>query len=118
MKTSPQMTIVDPRIRIPAWRSASPKNCSTRPEQTSPIVRPQKRAISPGEGSQSLGTASQPGISSPQTRRKRTNPSKLGSPLACGSLGAFRRHWFSLDHVQFRMGGEERLGEDVVEGED
>ena len=26
MKTRPQITIVEPRIRIPAWRSASPKN--------------------------------------------------------------------------------------------
>ena len=25
MKTRPQITIVEPRIRIPAWRSASPK---------------------------------------------------------------------------------------------
>ena len=32
MKTSPQITIVEPKIKIPACRSASPKNRMTRPE--------------------------------------------------------------------------------------
>jgi hypothetical protein len=32
MKTLPQITSADPRIRIPAWRSDSPKNLITRPE--------------------------------------------------------------------------------------
>ncbi len=54
------MTTVEPRIRIPAWRSASPKNWKTRPVKTRPITRPQNRKISPIEVSQSLGTASQP----------------------------------------------------------
>ena len=31
----PQITSVEPRIRMPACRSASPKNLSTRPESTS-----------------------------------------------------------------------------------
>ena len=30
MNTSPQITSVEETIRIPAWRSASPKNRSTR----------------------------------------------------------------------------------------
>src|SRR3954453_24104348 len=77
--TRPQMTIVEPRIRIPAWRSASPKNWSTRPEYTRPMVRPQKRAIAPSEASQSRGTASQPGI--------RETP--------------------SLDHLDLGVGGEQ-----------
>ena len=32
MNTRPQMTSVEETMRIPAWRSASPKKCSTRPE--------------------------------------------------------------------------------------
>ena len=32
MNTRPQITSVEPRIRIPAWRSASPKKRKTRPE--------------------------------------------------------------------------------------
>src|SRR3954454_10733389 len=83
------MTIVEPRIRIPAWRSASPKNWSTRPEYTRPMVRPQKRAIAPSEASQSRGTASQPGIREPP----------------------------SLDHLDLGVGGEQGLGEHVVERE-
>ena len=30
MNTSPQITSVEPTIRIPDWRSASPKNLKTR----------------------------------------------------------------------------------------
>jgi hypothetical protein len=32
MNTRPQITTAEPRIRMPAWRSASPKNRITRPE--------------------------------------------------------------------------------------
>ena len=60
MKTRPQMTSVEERIRIPAWRSASPKKRKTRSEKTSPRIRPANFAISPNEPSQSCGTPSQP----------------------------------------------------------
>ena len=62
MKIRPQITIAEPRIRIPAWRRASPKNFSTRPERTCPATIPQKREISPIESSHPRGTAIQPGI--------------------------------------------------------
>ena len=60
MKTRPQITIVEPRIMIPVWRSASPKNWKTRPVNTSPATRVQNPKISPIEFSQPRGTASQP----------------------------------------------------------
>ena len=49
-----------PRIRIPAWRRASPKKWNTRPLKMSPKAWPQKRMMSPSEAIQSRGTASQP----------------------------------------------------------
>ena len=58
MKARPQITIAEPRIRIPAWRSASPKKRNTRPLNTPATTVPQKRAISPAEEIQSLGTDS------------------------------------------------------------
>ena len=39
MKTKPQITIVEPRMMMPVWRSASPKNWKTRPVNTSPATR-------------------------------------------------------------------------------
>ena len=47
MNTSPQITSVEPTIRMPAWRSASPKKRSTRRPHTSRTTLPVKRAISP-----------------------------------------------------------------------
>ena len=49
MNASPQMTSAEPRMRMPAWRSASPKNRSTRPLYTSPITRAMNRAMSPND---------------------------------------------------------------------
>src|SRR5690349_12976898 len=60
MKQRPQITIVEPMISTPAWRSASPKNLKTRPRSTSPITRPQNFVMSPNEAIQSFGTVSQP----------------------------------------------------------
>ena len=60
MNTIPQITSAEPRIRIPAWRRASPKKWNTRPLKMSPKAWPQKRMMSPSEATQSLGTASQP----------------------------------------------------------
>jgi hypothetical protein len=71
MNTRPQITTVEPRIRMPAWRSASPKNRITRPEYTIPSTLPEKRAMSPRLESQSRGTASHPGITRhPRTREQ------------------------------------------------
>ena len=60
MKIRPQMTIVEDRIRMPAWRSASPKKRSTLSVKTSPTMREQNLTISPNDAIQSLGTVSQP----------------------------------------------------------
>ena len=60
MKIRPQITIVELRIRMPAWRSASPKKRRTRRPNTSPTTREQNLTISPKLASQSLGTLSQP----------------------------------------------------------
>src|SRR4051794_36430314 len=88
MKQSDQITIVEPTISTPAWRSASPKYLKTRSRKISPKTRPENLTMSPKEATQSLGTASQPGTSGR-----------------------------SLDHRDFRMRRQERLGEDVVERE-
>src|SRR3954468_9244967 len=91
MKQRLQITIVEPTISTPAWRSASPKYLNTRPRKTSPKTRPENLTMSPNEATQSRGTAIQPGITPAPPR--------------------------SLDHRDLRMGGEQRLGEDVVERE-
>src|SRR3954470_2594770 len=92
MKTRPQITSVDERIRIPDWRSASPKKRKTRRPKTWARTFPQNLAISPKLVIQSRGTASHelPISGSPPCAR-------------------------SPDHRDLRMGGEQRLGEDVVE---
>src|SRR4051812_29353049 len=91
MKQSDQITIVDPTIRTPAWRSASPKYRKTRSRKISPKTRPENLTMSPNEATQSRGTAIQPGT---------------------------RRPPRSLDHADLWVGGEQGLGEDVVERED
>src|SRR5919107_5256875 len=90
MKARPQITSAEPRIRIPAWRSASPKKWKTLPLKTAPITRAQNLAMSPKDAIQSRGTLSQPVPISPR----------------------------SLDHGDLGVRGEERLREDVVEGKD
>ena len=59
MKARPQITIAEPRIRMPAWRSVSPTKWSTRPLKTSATTRAENLAMSPNEAIQSLGTLSQ-----------------------------------------------------------
>ena len=59
MNARPQMTIAEPRIRMPAWRSVSPAKRSVLPPNTSPITRPLNFAMSPSDASQSRGTSSQ-----------------------------------------------------------
>src|SRR3954469_108425 len=105
MKQSDRITTVEPTIRIPAWRSASPKNLKTRPRSTSPKTRAKNLVMSPNEAIQSRGTASQPIIVAPLPGRLRGR----GRPGA----GAM----YSLDHADFRVGRQERLREHVVERE-
>src|SRR5215212_5413197 len=93
MKTRPQITSVEERIRIPDWRSASPKKRKTRRPKTWPTTLPQNFAISPKLAIQSRGTASQ------------ELPISASPPR-------------SPDHRDLGMGGQQRLGEDVVERED
>src|SRR4051794_22220284 len=107
MKQRPQITIVEPTISTPACRSASPKNLKTRPRKISPNTRAQNFAMSPKEATQSFGTASQPGISTPRSARSRASRLRRG-------LLTDR----SFNDRDFRMRGEQRLGEDVVERED
>src|SRR4051812_32989118 len=90
MKQRLQITIVEPTIRTPACLSASPKYLKTRRRKISPKTRPENLMMSPKEAIQSRGTAIQPPISP-------------GPP--------------SLDHRDLGVGGEQRLGEDVVERE-
>ena len=52
-----QMIIVEPTIRMPAWRSASPKKRNTRSPKTSPNTRAENLAMSPSEAIQSRGAA-------------------------------------------------------------
>src|SRR5215208_2994674 len=92
MKASPQITSAEPRIRMPAWRSASPKKRKTFPLKTAPITRAQNLAMSPKDAIQSRGTLSQP------------------VPMSLGEH-AMRASGRGRD-------GEHGLGEDVVEGKD
>src|ERR1700694_18449 len=92
MNISVQMIVVEPTIRIPDWRSASPKKRNTRRPYTSLTIRPVNLPISPVAASHSRGIAS----SSPISRSPRP----------------------SLDHQDLRVGGEQGLREDVVERED
>src|SRR3954449_1156123 len=89
MNTRPQMTSVELRMRIPAWRSASPMKQKTRPEAMLPRMAAPNLAISPNEAIQSRGIASQP------------VPIRQPSP----------------DDLDLRMGRQERLREHVVERE-
>src|SRR5215207_7748964 len=93
MNANPQITIAEPRIRIPAWRSVSPMKRSTRPLKTSPITVAANFAMSPNEAIQSRGTLSQV------------------LPISFAPPG-------SLDHRDLGVGGQQSLGEDVVERED
>src|SRR3954466_3538606 len=99
MKQSDQITTVEPTIRTPAWRSASPKNLKTRRRKISPKTRAKNFVMSPNEVSQSRGTASQPDM-----------------PLQ-PAVDSGQSTEQSLDHADFGVGGEQRLGEDVVERE-
>ena len=55
MNTRPQITSVEPTIRIPAWRSASPKNLNTRSRKISPTTRALNLTISPKLSIQPFG---------------------------------------------------------------
>ena len=58
MNTRAHITAVEYRIRMPAWRSASPKKRMTRRPQTSSTTSLAKRAIAPLDASHSRGIAS------------------------------------------------------------
>ena len=64
MNTIPQITSAEPRIRIPAWRSVSPKKWKTRPLKMSPNARPLNLTMSPRLAIQSRGMSSQPPVRS------------------------------------------------------
>ena len=59
MKVVLQITSVEPRIRMPACRSASPKNLNTLPPKISAKSRAANFAMSPSEATQSRGMANQ-----------------------------------------------------------
>src|SRR5437764_3428349 len=63
MNTRPQITSVEETIRIPDWRSASPKNFSTRRVSTSRTIREVNLTISPNDSIQPRGVAIRPSIS-------------------------------------------------------
>src|SRR5947209_19225735 len=95
MKTRPQMTSVEETMRMPDWRSASPKNLSTRRRSTSPTTFEVNLTISPNDSIQPRGAARTPFMPALQ--------SFACSLDDCGDLG---------------VGGQQRLREGVVEGED
>src|SRR5438270_816548 len=116
MNPSDQITSVEPRIRIPAWRSASPKNRRTRPPNTSPKSRAANFAISPRLAIQSRGTASQPIIGYRRVDGgRRTEDGSGADGLAPSTVHRPPSAPKSLDHADFRVGREQRLREDVVE---
>src|SRR4051794_41138227 len=106
MKHRLQMTIVEPTISTPAWRSDSPKNLNTRRRKISPNTRAKNFVMSPNDATQSLGTAIQPGI--------RGAPGFARPPLRARRDLLTGR---SFNDRDLGVGGEQRLGEDVVERE-
>src|SRR5947209_19314971 len=88
MNTRLQITSVEVTIRMPAWRSVSPKYLKTRRRKTSPTIFEVNLTISPNDSSHPRGAAINP------------------------SMGSFH------DRGDLRMGGQQRLGERVVERED
>src|SRR5690242_8272804 len=98
MNISAQMISVEDTIRIPDWRSASPKKRNTRRPYTSRMTLPVNPAISPVEAIHSRGMASSSFIA-----LLPASPSRAGR---------------SLDHQDVWMRGEQHLGEDVVERAD
>src|SRR3712207_2403628 len=73
------MTSVEPTMRIPAWRSASPKNLKTRSETTRPTTAPANFTMCPNECSHSRGTASH------DTRRMLRGATPAAYRGSCGS---------------------------------
>ena len=57
MNTRPQITSVEETIRIPDWRSASPKNFRTFRRSTSPTIFEVNLTISPNDSIQPRGVA-------------------------------------------------------------
>jgi hypothetical protein len=60
MNISVQMIVVEPTIRMPDWRSASPKKRNTRRPHTSRTICPVNLPISPVAASHSRGIARSP----------------------------------------------------------
>src|SRR5438067_12227882 len=94
MKTRPQITSVEPTIRIPAWRSASPKNLNTRRPKISRKTCAMNLTISPNASTQPFGVNTNSCISD----RPRT-------PLL-------------RDRGDLGMSSQQRLRERVIERED
>src|SRR5918996_1664409 len=99
MKARPQITSAEPRIRMPAWRSDSPKKRNARPLKTSSTTRAENLAMSPKEARSSLVWLSQ-----------------FAGVIRQRARGACER--FSFNDRDLGMSGEQRLREDVVERED
>ena len=59
MNASDQITIVEPVIKIPACRSASPKKRNTLKRKSSRHTRIVNLTMSPNDANQSAGTANQ-----------------------------------------------------------
>src|ERR687894_2902500 len=106
MKASPQITSAEPRIKIPACRSASPKKWKTRPLKMSTTTRTENLAMSPKEAIQSLGTLSH--VLPISWRSLPCGLRRLRSPPAYDDPR-------SLDHRDLGMGSEQGLREHVVE---
>src|SRR6185503_12554726 len=111
MKTIPQITRALPKIRIPAWRRASPKKWNTRPLKMSPKASPQKRMMSPSEAIQSRGTPSQPVMALAPTSEYRAG-------CAGDHSHESRQSRLSSYDQDLGVGRQERLREHVVEGPD
>src|SRR5438445_5950447 len=108
MNTNPQMTSVEETIRMPDWRSASPKKRNTRRPHTSRTTLPVNPAISPVAAIHSRGMANSSFIVRLPQRARASSLVGDASPSSWPARG-------SLDHQDVRMGGEQRLREHGVE---
>src|ERR1022692_1805385 len=109
MNTRPQITSVEEMIRMPAWRSASPKKRNTLRRSTSPTMREPNLTISPNDSIQPRGVAIRSPISQPL--HLHSCRASAGSTSFVSRLASFD------DRGDLGMGREQRLRERVVERE-
>src|SRR5438270_5358494 len=98
MNTRPQITSVEETIRIPDWRSASPKNFSTRRVSTSRTIRAVNLTRSPNDSIQPRGVAIRASISAPGASLRDRRDLGVGCEQRLRERVVEREHAQERDH--------------------